>query len=225
MELNRTDLAAMIDHTALGPDVSRDRGQTLCEEAKTHGFAAVCINPWLVPLAVEGLRDSGVSVATVIGFPHGANATAIKAEEAEQALSDGASELDMVLNVAALQAGDYRYVAEEIRAVRQVASKSPKEILIKVILEAALLSDAEKRAACILAKSAGADFVKTSTGFGPGGATVEDVRLMRDTVGYRIGVKAAGGIKTFDDARAMIEAGATRLGASAGAQILEGAPT
>ena len=225
MELNRTDLAAMIDHTALGPDVSRDRVRALCDEAKTHGFAAVCINPWLVSLAVEQLRDSGVSVATVIGFPQGVNATSVKAEEAEQALSDGAGELDMVLNVAALQAGDYQYVAEEIRAVRQVTSKSPRDILIKVILETALLSDAQKRAACILAKSAGADFVKTSTGFGPGGATVEDVRLMRDAVGYQVGVKAAGGLKTFDDARAMIEAGATRLGASAGAQILEGAPT
>lgn len=225
MELYRADLAAMIDHTALGPGVSREDVQTLCEEAKTHGFAAVCINPWLVSLAGERLRDTGVSVATVIGFPQGANATEIKAEEAEQALSDGASELDMVLNVAALQAGDYRYVAEEIQAIREVTSKSPREILIKVILETALLDDAEKRAACIIAKSAGADFVKTSTGFGPGGATVEDVRLMRDTVGYQMGVKAAGGIKTFDDARAMIEAGATRLGASAGIQILEGAPT
>ena len=223
MELYRADLAAMIDHTALGPDVSRERVRTLCDEAKTHGFAAVCINPWLVPLAAEQLSDSGVHVATVIGFPQGANAPEIKAEEAEQALTDGASELDMVLNVAALQAGDYRYVAEEIRAVRRVAGKSPRDVRIKVILEAALLNEAEKRAACIIAKSAGADFVKTSTGFGPGGATVEDVRLMRDTVGYQMGVKAAGGIKTFDDARAMIEAGATRLGASAGVQILEGA--
>ncbi len=225
MELYRADLAPTIDHTALGPDVSRERARALCQEAKAHDFGAVCLNPWLVPLAAEQLRDSDVGVATVIGFPHGANVTAIKAEEAEQALTDGAAELDMVLNVAALQAGDYRYVADEIRAIRQVTSKSPRGVLIKVILETALLSDDRKRAACILAKSAGADFVKTSTGFGPGGATVDDVRLMREAVGDQMGVKAAGGIKTFDDARALIEAGATRLGASAGAQILEGAPT
>ena len=224
MEPNRAELAAMIDHTALGPEVSRDRLRTLCEQAKTHGFASVCINPWLVPWAAEQLRDSDVDVATVIGFPHGANATAIKAEEAERAISDGATELDMVINVAALQTGDYRYVAEEIRAIREVTSKSPRDVLVKVILETALLDDAQKRAGCILAKSAGADHVKTSTGFGPGGATVADVRLMREAVGPNMGVKAAGGIKTFDDARTMVEAGATRLGASAGIDILEGAP-
>ncbi|MFB6285116.1 MAG: deoxyribose-phosphate aldolase [Candidatus Bipolaricaulia bacterium] len=225
MELYRADLAAMIDHTALGPEVSRDRVVALCDEAKIHSFGAVCINPWLVPLANRCLKDSGIAIATVIGFPHGANATEIKAEEAERALSDGATELDMVLNVAALQAGDYRYVADEIRAVHEVRSKSPKDTRIKVILETALLGDADKRAACIVAKSAGADFVKTSTGFGPGGATSEDVALMREAIGEEMGIKAAGGIKTFDDARAMVEAGATRLGASAGADILEGAPT
>ncbi len=224
MELYRADLAAMIDHTALGPEVSRDRVEALCDEAKVHSFGAVCLNPWLADLATRCLKDAGIAVATVIGFPHGANAAEIKAEEAERALSDGATELDMVLNVAALQAGDYRYVADEIRAVHEVRSKSPKDTRIKVILETALLSDADKRAACIIAKSAGADFVKTSTGFGPGGATTEDVALMRETVGEEMGVKAAGGIKTFDDARAMVEAGATRLGASAGADILEGAP-
>lgn len=225
MELYRADLAAMIDHTALGPEVSRDRVEALCDEAKMHGFGAVCLTPWLASLAARCLKDSGIAIATVIGFPHGANATEIKAEEAERALSDGATELDMVLNVAALQAGDYRYVADEIRAVHEVRSKSPKDTRIKVILETALLSDADKRAACIIAKSAGADFVKTSTGFGPGGATTDDVALMRETVGEEMGIKAAGGIKTFDDARAMVEAGATRLGASAGADILEGAPT
>lgn len=225
MELNRDDLAAMIDHTALGPDVSRERVRTLCDEAKTYSFAAVCINPWLVPLAAEQLRDSDVEIAVVIGFPQGANATAIKAEEAERAITDGADELDMVINVAALQSGEYQYVADEIRAVREVTDKSPREIPIKVILETALLSDDEKRAACVIAKSAGAHFVKTSTGFGPGGATVDDVRLMREAIGPHMGIKAAGGIKTFDDARTMIEAGATRLGASAGIQILEGAPS
>lgn len=222
--LCRSELAAMIDHTKLGPDVSRAQIEQLCEEAVTHGFYAVCVNPSHVPLAKSLLKDSDVKVATVVGFPHGANATKVKAEEAEQALGDGADELDMVVNIAALKAGDYRYVAEEIRTVVGVMEKSPRPLVLKAILETALLDDDEKVAGCILAKASGADFVKTSTGFGPGGATVEDVRLMRETVGPELGVKAAGGIRDYETAVAMIEAGATRLGTSSGVAIVEGAP-
>lgn len=225
MALRRSELAAQIDHTALGPDVSHERVKELCREADTHGFHAVCVNPFQVALARSILEDSRVAIATVIGFPLGTQTANSKVFEAEQAIGEGADELDMVLNIAALKAGDYRYAAEEIQAVRQSTTKSPRPILLKVILETALLEDEQKVAGCILAKAAGADFVKTSTGFGAGGATVEDVALMRETVGSAIGVKAAGGIKAYEDAIRMVEAGATRLGTSSGVAILQRVPS
>jgi len=220
------ELARLIDHTALKPDTTEARIRTLCEEARRYGFAAVCVNPCYVPLAAELLRGSTVAVCTVGGFPLGANRTAIKAAEAEQAIRDGAAELDMVLNIGFLKSGRLREVLEDIRAVVDVAraARPPAgrdRILVKVILETALLTDAEKETACRLALEAGADFVKTSTGFAGGGATVEDVALMRRVVGDRMGVKASGGIRTRAQAEALVAAGASRLGTSAGVALIQ----
>ncbi len=220
------ELARLIDHTALKPDTTEARIRTLCDEARHYGFAAVCVNPCYVPLAAELLQDSPVAVCTVVGFPLGANRTAIKAAEAEQAIRDGAAELDMVLNIGFLKSGQLREVLEDIRAVVEVAraARPPAgrdRILVKVILETALLTDAEKEHACRLALEAGADFVKTSTGFAGGGATVEDVALMRRVVGDRVGVKASGGIRTRAQAEALVAAGASRLGTSAGVALVQ----
>jgi len=220
------ELARLIDHTALKPDTTEARIRTLCEEARRYGFAAVCVNPCYVPLASELLRGSEVAVCTVVGFPLGANRTAIKAAEAEQAIRDGAAELDMVQNIGLLKSGRLREVLEDIRAVVEVAraARPPAgrdRILVKVILETALLTDAEKETACRLALEAGADFVKTSTGFAGGGATVEDVALMRRVVGDRMGVKASGGIRTRAQAEALVAAGANRLGTSAGVALIQ----
>ena len=220
------ELARLIDHTALKPDTTEARIRTLCEEARRYGFAAVCVNPCYVPLAAELLRGSEVAVCTVVGFPLGANRTAIKAAEAEQAIRDGAAELDMVQNIGLLKSGRLREVLEDIRAVVEVAraARPPAgrdRILVKVILETALLTDAEKETACRLALEAGADFVKTSTGFAGGGATVEDVALMRRVVGDRMGVKASGGIRTRAQAEALVAAGASRLGTSAGVALVQ----
>jgi len=220
------ELARLIDHTALKPDTTEARIRTLCEEARRYGFAAVCVNPCYVPLASELLRGSEVAVCTVVGFPLGANRTAIKAAEAEQAIRDGAAELDMVQNIGLLKSGRLREVLEDIRAVVEVAraARPPAgrdRILVKVILETALLTDAEKETACRLALEAGADFVKTSTGFAGGGATVEDVALMRRVVGDRMGVKASGGIRTRAQAEALVAAGASRLGTSAGVALVQ----
>jgi len=220
------ELARLIDHTALKPDTTEARIRTLCEEARRYGFAAVCVNPCYVPLAAELLQGSEVAVCTVVGFPLGANRTTIKAAEAEQAIRDGAAELDMVLNIGLLKSGRLREVLEDIRAVVEVARQAPPppgrdRILVKVILETALLTDAEKETACRLALEAGADFVKTSTGFAGGGATVEDVALMRRVVGDRMGVKASGGIRTRAQAEALVAAGASRLGTSAGVALVQ----
>ena len=220
------ELARLIDHTALKPDTTEARIRTLCEEARRYGFAAVCVNPCYVPLASELLQGSEVAVCTVVGFPLGANRTAIKAAEAEQAIRDGAAELDMVQNIGLLKSGRLREVLEDIRAVVEVAraARPPAgrdRILVKVILETALLTDAEKETACRLALEAGADFVKTSTGFAGGGATVEDVALMRRVVGDRMGVKASGGIRTRAQAEALVAAGANRLGTSAGVALIQ----
>ena len=220
------ELARLIDHTALKPDTTEARIRTLCEEARRYGFAAVCVNPCYVPLASELLQGSEVAVCTVVGFPLGANRTAIKAAEAEQAIRDGAAELDMVQNIGLLKSGRLREVLEDIRAVVEVAraARPPAgrdRILVKVILETALLTDAEKETACRLALEAGADFVKTSTGFAGGGATVEDVALMRRVVGDRMGVKASGGIRTRAQAEALVAAGASRLGTSAGVALVQ----
>ncbi|ASJ13456.1 deoxyribose-phosphate aldolase [Thermococcus thioreducens] len=215
------DMAKYIDHTNLKPYATADDIVKLCEEAKEYGFYAVCVNPYRVKLAKELLKGSEVKVATVIGFPLGATPTEVKVFEAKRALEDGADELDMVINIGALKDKDYEYVKRDIEEVVRVAHE--RGAVVKVILETCYLTEEEKVKACELAKEAGADFVKTSTGFGTGGATVEDVKLMREVVGQEMGVKAAGGIRTYEQALAMIEAGATRIGTSSGVKIVEGA--
>ena len=212
------DLAKYIDHTALKPETTATQIDKLCEEAIQFGFAAVCVNPFWVRRAAGNLRGTGIGVASVVGFPLGANVSQIKAMEARRALRDGANELDMVINIGALKGGQHTVVRNDIAKV----TDATREVgaICKVIIEAALLTDEEKVIACRLAKEARADYVKTSTGFGPGGATVHDVALMRATVGPEMGVKAAGGIRTAEQARQMIEAGATRIGASASVQIV-----
>lgn len=217
--MNRSEIAKMIDHTLLAPDATRDAIANICAEAREHRFGAVCIAPSWVPLAAELLRDSGVNIATVIGFPHGNTLQAVKQFEAREAISAGAGELDMVLNVGAMKSGRADDVLADIRGVTDAAG-AYHGVLVKVILETGLLADDEKRLACRLAEEAGADFVKTSTGFGPGGATAGDVRLMRQAVGDRLGVKAAGGIRDRETAVAMIEAGASRLGCSQSVRIV-----
>ncbi len=215
------DIARYIDHTNLRAYATEDDIIRLCDEAKEYGFYAVCVNPYRVRLAKERLEGTDVKVASVIGFPLGATPTEVKVFEAKKALEDGADELDMVINIGALKDGDYEYVRKDIEEVVKVARE--KGAIVKVIIETCYLTDEEKVKACELAKEAGAHFVKTSTGFGTGGATVEDVRLMRQVVGPEMGVKAAGGIRTYEQAVAMIEAGATRIGTSSGVKIVEGA--
>jgi deoxyribose-phosphate aldolase len=214
-------VASVIDHTLLKPEASRDDIVKLCREARKYGFASVCVNPYWVPLAVRELSGSPVKVCTVAGFPLGATSTAAKAAEAEAALRAGAQEIDMVINVGALRSGDSETVRLDIAGVVKICHEAGA--LVKVILETALLDDEQKTTACLLAKAAGADFVKTSTGFGPAGATAHDVALMRRVVGPDMGVKAAGGIRTFEDWKTMTEAGATRIGASASIKIVEAA--
>ncbi|MDX2267263.1 MAG: deoxyribose-phosphate aldolase [Bryobacter sp.] len=212
------DLAGLIDHTLLRPDASFAEIDQLCAEARAHQFASVCVNPFWVKAASTALRGSSIKTCTVLGFPLGANLATVKAEEARLAIAAGAEELDMVLNIGALKTGLEQVVAADLAAVGQVAQSAG--VLWKVILETALLTDTEKRLACRLAMEAGADFVKTSTGFARAGATVEDVRLMREVVGPARGVKASGGIRSFADALRMVEAGANRLGTSAGVAIV-----
>ena len=209
------NLASYIDHTLLKADATEAQITRLCEEAREHRFASVCVNPRWVALCAQLLAGSGVRVCTVIGFPLGASSSAIKAAETRQAVADGADELDMVISVGDLKAGNYEFVRTDIRGLVKAAEGRT----VKVIIEACLLTDEEKSLACKLAMAAGADFVKTSTGFSTGGATVADVKLMRAAVGPNFGVKAAGGIRTRQDALAMIEAGANRIGASAGIAI------
>jgi deoxyribose-phosphate aldolase len=213
------DVARLIDHTLLKPDASQDQIAQLCYEARAHHFASVCVNPTHVKLCAQLLKGSDVKVCTVVGFPLGATPPTVKAYETQQAIREGATEIDMVINIGALKSRDYQAVYEDIGAVVRTAHAG--NALVKVIIEAALLSDEEKVIASQLATAAGADYVKTSTGFGPGGATVADVALMRRVVGPKIGVKAAGGVKNMADAQAMIAAGATRIGASAGVAILK----
>ncbi|PPA71458.1 deoxyribose-phosphate aldolase [Jeotgalibacillus proteolyticus] len=214
-----TDIAKMIDHTLLKPEATKEQIVELCEEASQNGFMSVCVNPAWVKLSSELLHETDVKVCTVIGFPLGASATQTKAFETKQAIEDGATEVDMVINVGALKSGQFEDVQQDIQAV--VAAAKGKA-LTKVIIETALLTDDEKIRACELAAAAGADYVKTSTGFSTGGATVDDIKLMRETVGPDIGVKASGGVRSTEDATAMIEAGATRIGASSGVKILQG---
>ena len=213
-------LARRIDHTLLKPDATADQIAQLCFEARKYHFASVCVNPTYVKLCSDLLKGTDVKVCTVIGFPLGATSTEVKAFETQNAIEHGATEIDMVINIGALKAGDNDLVAKDIREVVKVAHNSGA--IVKVIIETALLTDEEKIVACLLAKEAGADFVKTSTGFSSGGATVHDVALMRKAVGPELGVKAAGGIHSQEEAKQMIAAGATRLGASAGVKIIQG---
>ena len=212
-------VAAMIDHTLLKPDATRQQIEELCREAAQFKFATVCVNPTWVALCARLLAGSGVGVCSVVGFPLGAAAADVKGYETRRAIFDGASEIDMVINIGALKSGDVRVVERDIEAV--VAPCRDCRVLSKVIIEAALLTDDEKVAACTLAKAAGADYVKTSTGFGPGGATAADVALMRRVVGADMGVKAAGGVRDLEGVKLMIAAGATRVGASAGVKIVQ----
>ncbi len=213
------DWASLIDHTLLKPEASESDIKKLCDEAAQYGFASVCVNPTWVKKASEFLRGTNVPVCTVIGFPLGATISDVKAYETRRAIFNGAREVDMVINIGALKSGDDCTVEEDIRAVAEAAHENG--ILCKVIIETALLTDQEKVRACLASKNAGADFVKTSTGFAKGGATVNDIALMRRTVGKDLGVKASGGVKGIEDAKAMVEAGATRIGASVGVKIAQ----
>lgn len=213
-------IGRMIDHTILKPDATPDQIAQLCYEARKYEFASVCVNPTHVKMCAELLRGSPVKVCTVVGFPLGASSTDVKVFETETALRDGATEIDMVINIGALKGKDYELVAKDINAVVRMAHAAGA--LVKVIIETALLTDQEKEIACLLAKEAGADYVKTSTGFSSGGATVEDIALMRRVVGPEMGIKAAGGVSSYEDAEKMVFAGATRIGASAGVKIVQG---
>lgn len=212
--------AQYIDHTLLKPEAAREQVTQLCAEAKQYHFASVCVNPTHVALCAKLLTGSDVKVCSVIGFPLGANLTETKAFEAHKAIAQGASEIDMVLNIGALKDRNLELVARDILTVAKTVHASGA--ILKVIIETSLLTNEEKKIACLLAKEAGADFVKTSTGFSTGGATVEDVSLMRRTVGPLVGVKASGGVRSFGDLEKMVRAGATRIGASAGVPIVQG---
>lgn len=211
-------LASMIDHTILKPEAGKEQVETICREAREYGFASVCVNSSYVPLCAELLRDTEVKVCTVIGFPLGAMSTAAKAAEARQAILDGAEELDMVIHIGMLKDGNNEYVEQDIHSVVEEARG---KAAVKVIIETCLLSEEEKIRACLLAKKAGADYVKTSTGFSTGGATAEDIALMKNTVGKDMKVKASGGIRTREKAEEMRKAGADRIGTSSGIRIVE----
>lgn len=217
--MEKNELARMIDHTLLKPDACEDGVRKLCQEALEYKFASVCINPGYVQLCADLLKGSEVKVCTVIGFPLGATTSDTKAFETRDAIAKGAQEVDMVINVGKLKDKDFDYVKKDIEAV---VNEAKGKALTKVIIETCLLNDEEKVMACKLAKEAGADFVKTSTGFSTGGATFEDIKLMRETVGANMGVKASGGVRSYEDTMKMIEAGATRIGASASIAICEG---
>lgn len=214
---SRAEMAAFIDHTILKPEAKRTDIEKLCAEARQFGFYSVCINPGWVPLAAESLKGSKTRVCTVCGFPLGANATETKSGEARLAVEQGSGEVDMVLNIGALKSQEYKTVHQDIAAVVKVSSGA----LVKVIIETCLLTDEEKILACLIARSAGAHYVKTSTGFSTGGATVADIELMRLAVGPQMGVKASGGVRSLEEANQMILAGASRIGSSSGVKILE----
>jgi deoxyribose-phosphate aldolase len=221
MSYSAPSIASLIDHTLLRADATRADILQLCREARDYNFASVCVNAYWVPLAAGELAGSHVKVCTVVGFPLGATSTEAKIAETEGALAAGAQEIDMVQNIGALRSGDSEAVRHDIEAVAKAAHR--RGAIVKVILETALLDDDQKTAACLLAKAAGADFVKTSTGFSTSGATVHDVELMRRAVGREMGVKASGGIRTLEDFQKMVAAGATRIGASSSVKILEAA--
>ena len=220
MSLTPEELAPMIDHTLLKPDATSAQIEQICAEARQYGFASVCVNPTHVHVCAELLKDASAKVCTVIGFPLGASASVVKSYETEIAIHDGADEIDMVINIGALKDGNDNLVLDDITGVVETAHANGK--IVKVIIETVLLTDAEKEKACLLAKEANADFVKTSTGFAGGGATLADIALMRRVVGVQMGVKASGGVRSYADAVALVEAGATRLGASAGLKIVQG---
>ncbi|MDD5016916.1 MAG: deoxyribose-phosphate aldolase [Eubacteriales bacterium] len=225
MDTNEKDyspknLAKYIDHTLLKPDATVEQVQSICEEAKQYRFASVCVNPGYIKYVSEQLSGSIVAVCSVIGFPLGATLPGIKAKEANAVIALGATEVDMVIDIGAAKSGDWELVQSDIEAVTRTAKGGA---IVKVIIETCLLTQEEKVRACLAAKDAGADFVKTSTGFSTGGATAEDVRLMRETIGPDMGVKASGGIRDYHSAVAMLKAGATRLGTSAGVRIVGGA--
>jgi deoxyribose-phosphate aldolase len=213
------EIARLIDHTLLKPEATRAQIEALCGEAREHGFATVCINPGWVPLCADLLRGSDTRVCTVVGFPLGATLPEVKAYEAARVVADGACEVDMVMAIGALKSGDHRYVEHDVAGV--VEASRHGGALVKVIIETALLTEEEKVKACVIVRAAGADFVKTSTGFASGGATAEDVALMRRVVGPDIGVKAAGGVRDLKSAQAMLQAGADRIGASVGVKIVQ----
>jgi len=215
--MTKNEMAKMIDHTLLKSEAAEEAVKKLCQEAADYNFASVCINPSYVKLAAQKLSGSDVDVCTVIGFPLGATTWQVKAFEVEQAVKDGATEVDMVINVGALKSGKVGLVEKEIKEVVKAAGP---DVIVKVIIETCYLTDEEKVVACKAAKGAGADFVKTSTGFGTGGATEADIKLMRQTVGPEMGIKASGGVRSYEDAMIMINAGATRIGASAGIKII-----
>ncbi|WP_085992938.1 deoxyribose-phosphate aldolase [Oceanobacillus senegalensis] len=217
--MENKNIAKMIDHTALKPDTTKEQITKLCQEAKEHGFYSVCINPGWVSEATIQLQGSDVEVCTVIGFPLGATTSKVKALETTDAIENGATEVDMVINIGKLKDGDLDYVEKDIQAVVDAAKG---KALVKVIIETCLLTDEEKETACKLSVKVGADYVKTSTGFSTGGATVQDIQLMRKTVGPDIGVKASGGVRDRETVLAMVEAGATRIGASSGVAIVSG---
>jgi deoxyribose-phosphate aldolase len=223
LKISRKELAKLLDSTLVKAVATKSEIEKLCQEAIQYGFRCAVVNPVYVKFAAKLLEDSDVKVCSTVGFPFGVSLSEIKALEAVKAVEDGAEELDMVINLSALKSGDYEFVKQDIAAVLDVKRLS-KEIIVKVIIETAYLTMEEKVIACKLAKDAGADFVKTSTGLFGGGATVEDVRLMRQTVGKDMGVKAAGGIRTYADAVAMIEAGANRIGTSTAVAIIKAAP-
>lgn len=215
--MNKKEVAKMIDHTLLKPDATEEMIDKLCQEASTYNFASVCINPYWVAKAAKSLKNSEVKVCTVVGFPLGATSTESKVYETRIAIEQGADEIDMVINIGALKSNLVDIVEEDIKAIVE-ATKD--KAIVKVIIETGILTREEKIKACELSKKAKADFVKTSTGFGYGGATYDDVKLMRSVVGPDMGVKASGGVKTYEDAIKVIEAGATRIGASAGISIV-----
>lgn len=214
-----TNIASYIDHTLLKPESTKEQVVQLCKEAAEYEFASVCVNPSYVETAAAELKNSKVKVCTVIGFPLGASTSETKAFETKDAIEKGAEEIDMVVNIGAIKSGDSELVKNDIKAVVDAAKG---KAIVKVIIEASLLTDEEKVLASRLSKEAGADFVKTSTGFSTGGATVADVKLMRETVGSELGVKASGGVRSLEDVQGMIDAGASRIGASSGVQIMQG---
>lgn len=214
-----SNIASYIDHTLLKPESTKEQVIQLCKEAAEYEFASVCVNPSYVETAAAELKDSKVKVCTVIGFPLGASTSETKAFETKDAIAKGAEEIDMVVNIGAIKSGDSELVKNDIQAVVEAAKG---KAIVKVIIEASLLTDEEKVLASRLSKEAGADFVKTSTGFSTGGATVADVKLMRETVGADLGVKASGGVRSLEDVQGMIDAGASRIGASSGVQIMQG---